>query len=120
MDRLDEAFQGFPKIEVPALRALFRTYLDMMDFPRIRLKLFVRRDLFRKIIGGGFVNLTHINARKKEIVWDEGDLMNLLARRIRDNTQFINVIGAQDLNDNELFYRIFPEKVDQAERKPTS
>jgi hypothetical protein len=28
LDRLDEAFQGFPKVEIPALRALFRTYLD--------------------------------------------------------------------------------------------
>jgi hypothetical protein len=63
VDRLDEAFQGFPQVEVPALRALLRTYLDMLDFPRIRLKLFVRRDLFRRIISGGFVNLTHVNAR---------------------------------------------------------
>src|SRR5258706_5066889 len=28
LDRLDEAFQGFPNIEIPALRALLRTYLD--------------------------------------------------------------------------------------------
>lgn len=120
LDRLDEAFQGFPDVEVPALRALLRTYLDLLDFPRMRLKLFVRRDLFRKIIGSGFVNLTHINARKKEIVWDESDLMNLLARRIRDNSAFIKTIGAEALNDSELFYRLFPDKVDQAERKPMS
>ena len=120
LDRLDEAFQGFPDVEIPALRALLRTYLDLLDFPRIRLKLFVRRDLFRKIVGTGFVNLTHINARKKEIVWNEADLMNLLARRIRDNTAFLKAIGGDALNDEQLFYRLFPDKVDQAERKPTS
>ncbi|MFT3857622.1 MAG: hypothetical protein QM742_09040 [Aquabacterium sp.] len=38
LDRLDEAFQGFPTIEIPALRALFRTYLDLLDFDRLRLK----------------------------------------------------------------------------------
>lgn len=120
LDRLDEAFQGFPSVEVPALRALLRTYLDLLEFDRLRLKLFVRRDLFRKIVGGGFVNLTHINARKREIVWDEADLLNLLAIRIRDNKEFVAAIGANDLTDEQLFYRLFPGKVDQAERKPTS
>lgn len=120
LDRLDEAFQGFPSVEIPALRALLRTYLDLLEFKTLRLKLFVRRDLFRKIIGGGFVNLTHINARKREIVWDESDLLNLLAARIRDNKEFISLIGATDLTDEQLFYRLFPAKVDQAERKPSS
>ena len=120
LDRLDEAFQGFPEVEVPALRALLRTYLDMAEFPRVSLKLFVRRDLFRKIIGKGFVNLTHINARKKEIVWDEADLLNLLARRIRDNTEFMKSMALEGKNDEELFYTLFPAKVDQAERKPAS
>ena len=120
LDRLDEAFQGFPAVEVPALRALLRTYLDLLEFDRLRLKLFVRRDLFRKIIGGGFVNLTHINARKKEIVWDEADLLNLLARRVRDNKDFVAATGSDGLTDEQLFYRLFPDKVDKADRKPTS
>jgi hypothetical protein len=120
LDRLDEAFQGFPAIEIPALRALMRTYLDLLDFGRFRLKLFVRRDLFRKIVGDGFVNLTHINARKTEIVWDEADLLNLLARRIRDNGEFVRALNAGGFNDEQLFYRLFPDKIDQAERKPTS
>ncbi len=120
LDRLDEAFLGFPGVEVPALRALFRTYLDMLDFDRIRLKLFVRRDLFRKIIGNGFVNLTHINARKKEIFWDEADLLNLLAARVRENGDFFKVISDEQLTDEAIFYRLFPGKVDQAERKPST
>ena len=120
LDRLDEAFQGFPAVEIPALRALLRTYLDLLEFDRLRLKLFLRRDLFRKIIGKGFVNLTHINARKKEIVWDEADLMNLFARRIRDNRKFMAALEGDGLTDEQLFYRIFPDKVDRADRKPTT
>lgn len=120
LDRLDEAFQGFPDVEVPALRALMRTYLDLLEFKNFRLKLFVRRDLFRRIIGSGFVNLTHINARKIEIVWDEADLLNLLCRRVRDNEQVTQVLGAKGLSDEALFYRLFPAKVDAATRKPTS
>lgn len=120
LDRLDEAFQGFPEVEIPALRALMRTYLDLLEFDRFRLKLFVRRDLFRRIVGDGFVNLTHLNARKKEIIWDEEDLLNLLARRVRDGNKFADYMQASDLSDLELFYKIFPPKVDLAERKPTT
>ena len=68
LDRLDEAFQGCPDVETPALCALLRTYLDLLEFDCIRLKLFVRRDLFRKVVKGGFVNLTDINV-KIEIIW---------------------------------------------------
>lgn len=120
LDRLDEAFQGYPDIEVPALRALLRTYLDLLAFDKIRLKVFVRKDLFRKVIGSGFVNLTHINARKVEIVWDEADLLSLLSRRIRDSSSFIQAMEAQADSDEVLFYKIFPEKVDAADRKPTT
>jgi hypothetical protein len=63
-DRLDEAFSGHAEMEVPALRVLLRTYLDLTEFNRTKLKLFVRRDLFSRITAGGFVNLTHINARR--------------------------------------------------------
>ena len=120
LDRLDEAFQGFPATETPALRALFRTYLDLLEFPKVKLKLFVRRDLFRKITHGGFVNLTHVNARKVEIVWEEEDLLNLLCSRIREAPTLLTDIGAQDASDQDLFNYIFPEKVDDAERKPTT
>jgi hypothetical protein len=120
LDRLDEAFQGHPETEVPALRALLRSYLDLLEFERVRLKLFVRRDLFRRIIGDGFVNLTHVNARKIEIVWDEEDLKSLLARRVRENSKFIQAMGLTNATDDELFHALFPAQVDEAERKPTT
>jgi hypothetical protein len=121
LDRLDEAFQGFPQSEIPALRALLRTYLDLSEFDRLTLKLFVRKDLFRRIIEGGFVNLTHINARKVEIVWDEEDLFDLLCRRVRENTAFVEALGLPPTASNdELFYAIFPRQVDQGKRRPTT
>jgi len=119
-DRLDEAFQGFPTAEVPALRALLRTYLDLNAFPRVRLKLFLRRDLFRRIIGDGFVNLTHVNARKIEIVWEEDDLFDLLYRRIRENPEFISHIGVPDGDREQTFAAVFPVQVDLGSRRPTT
>lgn len=120
LDRLDEAFQGFPAVEVPALRALLRSYLDMLAYSRIRLKLFVRNDLFRKVIQGGFVNLTHVNARKVEIIWEEEDLLSLFARRVRGSKEFISTLGMEGNTDKELFDQIFPTQVDQGPRKATT
>jgi hypothetical protein len=120
IDRLDEAFQGFPRAEIPALRALLRTYLDLLEFERVRLKLFVRKDLFRRIIAGGFVNLTHINAKKVEIIWDDDDLFDLLCRRLGENEALLAELGLTDRPRNEVFKAVFPEKVEMAERKPTT
>lgn len=120
LDRLDEAFPGSPASEIPILRALLRTYLDLLAYPRMKLKLFVRNDLFRKIIQGGFVNLTHINARKIEIIWDEEDLLNLFSRRVRGSTDFSASLQIETLSDKEIFDRIFPDQVVQGSRRPTT
>lgn len=121
MDRLDEAFQGFPRAEIPALRALLRTYLDLSEFSRIRMKLFVRKDLFRRIIGTGFVNLTHVNARKIEIVWDDDDLRDLLVRRIRDSAKLMKHLSLNDESSgDDVFGSVFPGQVDAGKRKPTT
>ena len=118
LDRLDEAFSGHAGMEIPALRALLRTYLDLTEFNRIRLKLFVRRDLFSRITAGGFVNLTHINARKLDIIWREADLLNLLCRRIRENRSFCNALKIAGATDQEIFDVMFPKQVDFGKRKP--
>lgn len=117
-DRLDEAFHGSPEIEVLALRALLRTYLDLTEFENLKLKLFLRRDLFRRITAGGFVNLTHVNAKKIEIIWDEEDLLSLLSRRVRENKDFMKELDANKLSDKDLFDTMFPDQVDYGLRKP--
>ncbi len=121
LDRLDEAFQGFPAAELPALRALLRTYLDLTAFPFVRLKLFVRKDLFRRIIGPGFVNLTHVNARKVEIVWDEDDLFELLVKRIRESPTFLSELEIDtSASSSHVFEAVFPPQVDVGLRKPVT
>jgi hypothetical protein len=118
LDRLDEAFTGYPATEIPALRALFRTYLDLAEFDRIKLKMFVRKDLFRKVTQGGFVNLTHINAKKIEIVWDDSDLLNLLIQRVKANEGFMKAAGLQGKSNSEIFYSLFPPQVEEGSRRP--
>jgi hypothetical protein len=125
-DRLDEAFQGAPEHEVPALRALLRVYLDLNHLARVRIKLFIRNDLFSRITAGGFVNLTHVNARRLRLSWSQEDLLDLLARRIVDNGEVMTVLGVNPAGVDsdearlELLERIFPEQVDSGPRKPTT
>jgi hypothetical protein len=118
-NRLDEAFQGFPAAEVPALRALLRTYLDLQPFERVRLKLFLRRDLFRRVTAGGFVNLTHVNAKRIDISWDDEDLFDLLYRRFMENGAFVDQLGVPK-EPAAIFEAVFPEKVDPGSRRPTT
>lgn len=87
----------------------------------LTLKLFVRKDLFRRIIGEGFVNLTHVNSRKVEIVWDEEDLLDLLCRRLRENGDFMDALGVSSgASNDEVFNAVFPRQVDQGSRRPTT
>jgi hypothetical protein len=120
LDRLDEAFPGYPAIEIPALRALLRTYLDMQAFSNIKVKLFLRKDLFRRILSGNFVNLTHINNRKIEIVWDEDDLKNLLIARIKDSTQIVSYLSLPELDNDGAFGKVFPDKISQGKKQSTT
>ena len=121
LDRLDEAFVGFSQIEIPALRALFRTYLDVQAYNHVKIKLFVRNDLFRKIISGGFVNLTHINAKRIQIRWHAEDLHALLCRRIRECSELMSNLGlSEETSDDEIFSTMFPPQVDVGEKKPSA
>ncbi|MBE8520103.1 hypothetical protein ILP97_21825 [Amycolatopsis sp. H6(2020)] len=120
LDRLDEAFQSRPTLEQPVLRALFRAYLDMQEFDFVKVKLFVRRDLFRRIIGKGFVNLTHVNSRKIEIVWDDADLYSLLHRRLVENRQAMSMLALDSNEPDAVFSALFPAQVDPGDRKPNT
>ncbi|NYF11187.1 hypothetical protein HDC94_002343 [Leifsonia sp. AK011] len=120
-DRLDEAFQAVPEVERPALRALFRAYLDMQDLTRVRLKLFVRRDLFARMIEGGFVNLTHINSRRISITWEDDDLYVLLHRRLIESEAFLAATDlTRESSPDDVFSFVFPAKVDPTSKRPTT
>lgn len=121
LDRLDEAFAGYPSVEIPALRALFRTYLDCQAYPRLKLKLFVRNDLFRKIVKGGFVNLTHVNAKRIQIDWSNEDIYALLCNRLKNSSNFMKLLGLDSsATRDDIFSRVFPNQIDIGYKKPTT
>jgi hypothetical protein len=118
IDRLDVAFVESRDLEKNALRALFRVYNDMRALSNVRVKIFVRNDIWRRITEGGFTEASHIT-RAINIRWDHSSLLNLVVRRLLSNRMFVEyyVLKVDALLDrfNEqetLVARIFPDQID--------
>src|SRR5437868_6233296 len=60
LDRLDVAFAETHALERNALRALFRVYLDLGANEAIKLKIFLRSDIWKRITKEGFREASHI------------------------------------------------------------
>lgn len=126
LDRLDVAFAEVAGLERNALRALFRVYSDLRAYSSVHLKIFLRTDIWRRILDEGFRESSHIT-RYITIAWDYGSLMNLVIRRALHNKAICDYyqLDASDIlkdmaKQEELFYRIFPEQVDLGSRRPDS
>ncbi len=124
LDRLDVAFQESEILEEHALRALFRAYLDLSALGSIGLKLFLRTDIWKRITASGFREASHIT-RTLTIQWDEASILNLVVRRAIQNPvlrEYFAVTEDAALETQEqqeqLFYRAFPEQVDLGPNKP--
>ena len=123
LDRLDVAFADSDELEGNALRSLFRTYLDMRDLTQFKVKIFLRDDIWHKIVSSGFREASHIT-RTLNLVWDNRSLLNLLVRRLAANVLICDHYGvtadellADAVLQNEFFYKVFPVQVDRGSSK---
>ena len=118
LDRLDVAFVESPELEANALRALFKTYLDLSGFPFIQLRIFLRTDIWENITRDGFREATHVQ-RATTITWDRPGLLNLIMSRLASSDIVrsyydinVDVLRTSQDYQEKLFDRMFPEKVD--------
>ena len=126
LDRLDVAFSEDIQLEHNALRALFRVYLDLLGYDQIKIKIFLRTDIWKRITEGGFREASHIT-RNLTIFWDDSNLLSLMIRRILDNDGVIKYLDVDPLiilesteKQKQIFYKLFPEQVDVGDKKPSS
>ena len=124
MDRLDVAFADSAQLEANALRALFKAYLDLLGHEHIRLKIFLRTDIWRRITRDqGFREASHIT-RNTVIQWDKSSLMNLVVRRAIQSPELLRyseLDGEDNLDDERqqrLFRCLFPDQVEIGPNKP--
>lgn len=126
LDRLDVAFSDSPELEQNALRALFHVYLDLLALKRVRLKIFLRTDIWRRITTSGFREASHVT-RHITIEWNKGSLLNLVVKRAAQNAAILDyygvthdeVLGSADAQQG-FFAKMFPEQVEAGPRKATT
>ena len=124
-DRLDVAFVDSRDLEANALRSLFRVYLDTLGLRSVRLKIFLRTDIWRAVTEGGFREASHIT-RSVTISWSEPALLNLVVRRLLNNPALValtGVVADEVLQDaakqREWFDRLVPEQIDSGKNPRT-
>lgn len=123
IDRLDVAFLESEELETNALRALFKSYLDLAQFNEIKIKVFLRDDIWQRITSEGFREASHIT-KFQNLQWTKESLLNLIIRRILDNAELVSTFNLEkqeilpDIGKQEqLFYRLFPAQIDLGTRK---
>src|SRR5205085_8176376 len=118
LDRLDVAFLQHEELEKNALRALFKTYLDMKGLDQIALKIFLRTDIWERITEEGFREASHITA-SITITWNRPSLLQLTMRRILKNELISRHLGVEPSEvfanvaaQEDLLTRILPDQID--------
>lgn len=126
IDRLDVAFPESEELETNALRALFKTYLDLASFEEIKIKIFLRDDIWGKISDSGFREASHIT-KSQHISWSRDTLLNMIIRRFLDNDFIVKLYNLDkdsilsSIDEQEkLFYKFFPQQIDVGSRKLNS
>lgn len=128
LDRLDVAFSDNEEIEARALRALFSAYKDMAGLDRVRPKLFIRSDIWERIVSSGYREATHAASPEKTatLKWDNSLLFNIFIKRLLQSDLLCSSFGVSRakifeniaLQEN-IIDRIFPDKVDTGKNPKT-
>jgi hypothetical protein len=126
LDRLDVAFDESSDLERNALRALFRAYRDNRSQDRIKPKIFLRTDIWKRITEDGFREATHMS-RDINLTWDRASIKNLIVRRLLSNEKILalyevdrdRVLSSSQLQD-EFFDKVFPDQVEVGENQSTT
>jgi hypothetical protein len=123
LDRLDVAFAEHADLETNALRALFRVYLDLQSLSKVKLKIFLRTDIWARITASGFREASHVT-RHLTISWNRNSLLNLIVRRVLYNSTICLAYGVTDEISHqspgmqeEFLYRLLPDQVDVGPNK---
>ncbi|MGJ7566077.1 P-loop ATPase, Sll1717 family [Variovorax sp. GB1R11] len=124
LDRLDVAFADSDALEACAIRSLFRVYLDMVVYSQFKVKIFLRDDIWKKVVATGFREASHIT-RVITLNWDNQSILNLIVNRLVSNEGvcgYYQVDPGKIMSDltlqEEFFYKVFPRQVEKGPKKP--
>ncbi len=90
IDKLDEFVSGEEyKTQLNTLQALLQSWRDYQSYPKIKVKLFFRKDLYERLDFSS-IGRDKIEPRKVDLIWTNEDIRHLIASRIYYNIQNIN------------------------------
>jgi hypothetical protein len=89
LDRLDTAFRRREGLEKQALRSLLIVYKDHFRKSPFSLKIFMRKEVFQRIMREGFTEATHLSSQL-DLKWTSKDVAHLIVRRLCNSTAFID------------------------------
>jgi len=122
-DRLDVLLESNKALEILALKALFRMYSDIRMLKNVKMKIFIRDDIWKKITIDGYIEASHLT-KETTIEWNKNRLLNLIISRFISNKVICENYGVSKAEidvsfdkQERLFYRIFPERVDTGTNK---
>lgn len=126
LDRLDAIFPNDRKKEKIALRSLVRVYAAARNLPAIRIKIFMRNDLWSSITKeDGFREASHLAPVTARLDWDKSTLGEMLLKRFLLSKEFRTYFRKDETfttsnsNDKHNFlYSLFPEKMNLYGNKP--
>lgn len=98
----------------------------MRILSNIDVKIFLRDDIWHKIVSSGFREASHVT-RTLVISWSNQSLLNLVVRRLIHNQSICKLYGVtrdavlQNASlQREFFYRVFPEQIDIGVKQPNT
>lgn len=116
LDRLDDAFPDWSDESRLAIKALLFVYKDLLGIRLIKLKTFLRIDIFDNVTkDSGFTSLSHIIAKASPpIAWDENQMKDFIIKRIG------SICEPEHHTVDERIKYLFGEQIDVGKRKPDS
>ncbi len=127
MDRLDDAFPDNSQKDILALKSLLYAFKDICVYDKIKVKIFIRDDIYSNVTENGFTSLTHVASKTMtSIDWDRDKLEDLLLERLLFNDTFkqylhennISIVNINQETKRAIFEILFKGQVDTGSNNP--
>ncbi|WP_424944127.1 P-loop ATPase, Sll1717 family [Aliiroseovarius crassostreae] len=126
LDRLDAIFPNDRDKEKIALRSLVRVYAAARNLPAIRIKIFMRNDLWSSITKeDGFREASHLAPVTARLDWDKSTLGEMLLKRFLLSGEFRtyfrkdeSFIKSNSNDKHNFLYSLFPDNMNLYGNKP--
>jgi hypothetical protein len=123
LDRLDEVFLRRSDTETRGLKGLLRAAYRFSTNPELRVKTFLREDIFETLAKGGFTSLTHIADRcSGAMSWSDKALLWLVSKRLANMPAVAlkygldpNQVDGDASYQKKVFYSLFPQRIGKQE-----